>query len=664
MIGIGIDTGGTCTDAVIIDTEDNRVLSYGKTLTTKRDLKEGILKALNSLDESLVRKAEYLSLSTTLATNACVEGKGGRAKLVFIGVKKNAVEKMQGTYGLPPVREIYFLEGDPLREKEPQGKPDWDRFRKDVKESFTAYDSVAVVQINPKYNDGKYEKEAEEIISEELGVPCVRGYELYQEINVQRRGATALLNAKLLPVMKNFFDSIDRSLAELGLNLPIQVVKSDGSIMNRAYAMSRPVETLLCGPAASIIGAMELSDKKDGLIVDMGGTTSDVALVKNGVPVTCGDGISIGSWKTMVKGVTIDTFALGGDSAVYCDENVLCLDKSRIVPLCMVSAQYPSVQEKLRQLTDSYGVYSYPANQFLLLQNVPENLEKYSPNERKLIEALQDGPLIFAEAAAAVGISPYVFKFQRLEDEGVIIRCGITPTDVMHLYGDYTDYDREASRLGVLYLSYALRMPFEDICARIYEMAKERLYTNLVRILLKYETGEDVSESDRKALEKLTNFIFTGKQDRRFLTPDFHAETSLIGIGAPTKIFMEDVAEKLHAEADFPPYAMVANAIGAAVGSVVSEYVVRVEAGGPKSGMEGYVVTGGEKVETFEYYGDAVKRAKELAEERACARARAQGAGGGLSCEVKVYEDYYDAAGEGTRLFMGTQVVGRAAKKN
>ena len=86
MIGIGIDTGGTCTDAVIIDTTDHRVLSYGKTLTTKNDLKEGILKALSELDQELVKKARYLSLSTTLATNACVEGKGGRAKLVFFGV--------------------------------------------------------------------------------------------------------------------------------------------------------------------------------------------------------------------------------------------------------------------------------------------------------------------------------------------------------------------------------------------------------------------------------------------------------------------------------------------------------------------------------------------------------------------------------------------------
>lgn len=664
MIGIGIDTGGTCTDAVIIDSEDNRVLSYGKTLTTKYDLKEGILKALNSLDRQLVEKAEYLSLSTTLATNACVEGKGGRAKLVFIGVKAGAVEKMQGTYGLPPVGEIYFLNGDPLRTKMPEDLPDWTRFRKDVRESFTGFDSVAVVQINPKYNDGQYEKEAEAIIEEELGIPCVRGYDLFQEINVQKRGATALLNAKLLPVMQNFFDSIDRSLAELGLDLPIQVVKSDGSIMNRAYAVSRPVETLLCGPAASIIGAMELTGCRDGLIVDMGGTTSDVAMVRKGVPVASESGISIGPWKTMVRGVTIDTFALGGDSAVYCEDNSLYLDKQRIVPLCMASAAYPQVREKLRELTEHYAVYSYPANQFFMLQNVPKNPEKYSSNERKLIEALKSGPLIFAEAAAAVDISPYILKTDRLEREGVIVRCGVTPTDVMHLYGDYTDYDREASRLGVLYLSYALRTPFEDICKKIYDMAKARLYTNLVSILMKYETGE---EMQRETLKQLTDFIFSRRSPEKghlFLTPSFKAETGFIGIGAPTRIFLEEVAELFEAEAVFPEYAKVANAIGAAVGSVVSEYVVRVEPGGVQSDTGSFMVTGGEKVETFEYYADALKRAKALAEERACQKARDQGACGQLTSEVRVFEDYYDMAGAENRIFMGTQVIGRAAKKS
>ena len=662
MIGIGIDTGGTCTDAVIIESKTKKVLSYGKTLTTKRDLKEGILKALSALDQELVRKADYLSLSTTLATNACVEGKGGRAKLIFIGVKESVVKKMEGTYGLPPADEIYFMAGDPWGNK-PENRPNWELFRQDVREKFGEFDSVAIVQINPKYNDAAYEKEAKTIIIEELGLPCVCGYDLYQELNVQKRGATALLNARLLPVMQNFFDSIDRSLSEMGLNLPIQVVKSDGSIMSRDYALERPVETLLCGPAASIIGAMELSEEKDALIVDMGGTTSDVALVKKGIPVTSDGGISIGEWKTMVKGVAIDTFALGGDSGVDYEDNKIFLQKERIVPLCMLASQHPEVVDKLEALVNSYAVYSYPANQFFLLANAPENLEKYTANEQKLINALADGPLSFAEAAEAVGVSPYVFKIRRLEAEGIVIRSGVTPTDVMHIYGDYEAFNRQASVYGVEYISNVTKKMPEKVCQEIYDMAKERLYSQLVRILMKHETGAELESVDEAALEHLTSYLFRHDRDGyKFVEPKFCSNVSLVGIGAPTRIFLGDVAAKLSAKVDSPQYALVANAIGAAVGSIVSEYIVRIERCRPGS-TGNYMVTGGDKVQTFEYYGAALDCAKEIAVERAVERARSQGAKGELETSTVVHEDFYDVGGESNRLFLGAQVMGRAEAK-
>ncbi len=724
MITIGIDTGGTCTDAVVYDTEARQVLSYGKTLTTKQDLKEGILKALKALAPEAVAKASCISLSTTLATNACVEGKGGRAKLVFIGVKPAVVEKMAGEYGLPDVSEICFLEGDAARLARGSagsacsvtsagsagsvsfagsagsvssagfdgsaGTPDWEGFRRHVARDFGVYDSAAVVQINPKYNDGAFERQAEAIISEVLDIPCVRGYDLYQEINVQKRGATALLNARLLPVMRRFFDSVDRSLTEMGLDLPMQVVKSDGSIMSRDYALRRPVETLLCGPAASVIGALELCHEKedlDALIVDIGGTTSDVALVQGGVPVSSQSGINIGGWKTLVKGITIDTFALGGDTAVAWGENGLFLDRRRAVPLCMAAAAYPQVTERLEELTASFGVYSYPANQFFMLAAMPEQLEKYTESEQRLIKALADGPLIYEDAAKAVGISPYILKVGRLEDEGVVLRCGVTPTDVMHITGDYVQYDVRASRLGVEYLRRVTKGSFDDVCGAIYQLAKLRLYQNLVRILMKYETGQELPKEDEQALERLTERIFRGAcgaccdegldargrsaagirpgsgaaagNGFRFVAPDFAAKVNLIGIGAPSGIFVKDVAGLLRGKALVPEFAMVANAIGAAAGSVNSQCVVRIQPCTAPGAPGKFIVTGGDLPQYFDYYADALKAARSLAEERACRRAREQGARGRLRTEVQVIEDHYDVAGQENRLFLEARVEAR-----
>ena len=101
-IAIGIDTGGTCTDAVAYDYSENRVLAKGKTLTTREDLSVGIARALDTLPQAYIRDASLVSLSTTLATNACVEGKGARAKLVLFGMTDELMDrlKVEETYGI------------------------------------------------------------------------------------------------------------------------------------------------------------------------------------------------------------------------------------------------------------------------------------------------------------------------------------------------------------------------------------------------------------------------------------------------------------------------------------------------------------------------------------------------------------------------------------
>lgn len=667
MIGIGIDTGGTCTDAVIFDIKNHKVLSQSKTLTTKQDLKMGILKALSGLDQDLARSASYISLSTTLATNACVEHKGGRAKLVFIGVNSAVVKKMGNEYGLPPMGDIYFMKGDAGQLDSPENTPDWEKFEEDIEKEFQEFDSVAIVQMNPKYNDGEYEIQAEKIIKKKLGLPCVRGYDLFQELNVQKRGATALLNARLLPVMEVFFDSIEKSLTELGLNLPIVIVKSDGSIMSREFAISRPVETLLCGPAASIIGAMELSKYQDALIVDMGGTTSDVAMVKDGVPVTSETGISIGEWKTMVKGVSIDTFALGGDSAVKYKRGQLYLDNRRCVPLCMAASQYPKMRKALKTLVLMDRPFDYPAHEFFMLVNRPEHIEKYTPSEQKFIKALENGPLIYRDAAAAVGTSPHVLTMKRLEDEGTIIRIGMTPTDVMHVYGDYTEFDSAASELGAAYLATVTKGSSEEVCKEIYDLTKCRLYSNLVRIFMKYEMGGDLSPQEWENLEKLTAYIFrhAGQNLADFaIRPGFATPSKLIGIGAPTQIFLADVAKLLGTDADFPQDGKVANAIGAAMGNISTECIIKIEPyKGIKSSYLTYVISGGHETYSLPDYHDALVEAKKTARQCAIERSRQQGAVGEVEVEIDVKENTYQRNKYALAEIIETLVIARAVSE-
>ena len=130
------------------------------------------------------------------------------------------------------------------------------------------------------------------------------------------------------------------------------------------------------------------------------------------------------------------------------------------------------------------------------------------------------------------------------------------------------------------------------------------------------------------------------------MAPDFAAKVNLIGIGAPSGIFVKDVAGLLRGKALVPEFAMVANAIGAAAGSINSQCVVRIQPCTAPGAPGKFIVTGGDLPQYFDYYADALKAARSLAEERACRRAREQGARGRLRTEVQVIEDHYDVAGD------------------
>ena len=661
MIGIGIDTGGTCTDAVVYDTEEHKVLSWSKAVTTHRNLKIGILEALKKLDPAETARARYVSLSTTLATNACVEDLGCRAKLILMGVNPKAITRMDGVYGLPSAGEIFFMGGDPGRIDPRERDPDWEDFRRRLPE-LAGYDCIAIVQINPNYNNGEYENIAAGIIREELGIPCVKGYDLYQEANVQRRGATALLNARLIPIMENFFHSIEESLKEMGLDLPILVVKSNGNVMTREYAAKRPVDTLLCGPAASVMGAVELLGGEAGVVCDIGGTTTDVAMVRNGTPVSSGQGIQIGKWRTMVKGISIDTFALGGDTAIEYHNGELFLTGRRAVPLCSLAAEFPCVRDKLAFIVRKGLSYGYPAQDFFVLSSEPEHPERYNERDRKMIRLLSEEPRGFEEMAKLMDQSPYTFKMGRLEEEGIVIRGSITPTDVMHYRGEFTQYDAAASRLGLRYLSTLLGRPMDEVCDMIYGLARKRLYTNLVQIMLGHEAGHGLDEEESAQLAKLTDMLFQRKDlhmTDRFLSFGIRSVLPLIGVGGPAEVIFGDVPERLAAEAKFPEHKEIANAIGATVGRLSCSFTVRIEPDNLRNWGHRFYLIGGDEVEGFDVYEDAKKRAAEIAEIRVREIIDKEGASQNVDIAIDYKEDFWSIGGGRPSVFVMTEVTAR-----
>ena len=155
MIGLGIDTGGTCTDSVLFDTVGQTILATGKTLTTKKNLIVGIEQAMDELPKTQLKSVEFVSLSTTLATNACVENRGGKVKLVMVGKIPEEPKRICQKYGFEDEQDLYFLAGIPGGGNCQEVTPDWGVFEKDV-EKFSACDAVGVVQFYPEWNEGAY----------------------------------------------------------------------------------------------------------------------------------------------------------------------------------------------------------------------------------------------------------------------------------------------------------------------------------------------------------------------------------------------------------------------------------------------------------------------------------------------------------------------------
>lgn len=635
MIGIGIDTGGTCTDAVIYDMDAGEVLARAKTETTHQDLKIGIGKAVDALPQELLKKAGQIALSTTLATNACVEGKGGHGKLILIGVHERVFLETHADYGIEEASDVLRIPCRILPQAEDCEEPDWESVRKALPAFLSDCDCVSIVQLYSADHQGAYEKQTESIIREISDIPVILGNSLFPDRNAIRRGAGALLNARLIPVLYEFQQAIREVFLLRGIDLPITIIRSDGSQMSERFAAKRPVETLLCGPAASVIGAQTLADTEDALVVDIGGTTTDVAIIRGGLPERASDGILVGRWKTFVKGLFIDTFGLGGDSAIhYLQGDGIYLEERRVIPLSMLASAHPAVRERLKRLAELGRAHPYYLHEFFVLVRDPSPNASYTDEETALIAALREGPLSFEQAAEAMDRDIYSMRTERLETDGLILRAGLTPTDIMHLCGDFDAYDAEAAEYAARFV--ARSAGFADtkaLCEAVYEAVVKKLYDNLCRIMIRLEILDQKAEpSEIEAMIEANYRLATDREaaEKAFFAPSFSLRAKLIGVGAPTHVFLPRVAKLLNTEAIIPKDAAVANAVGAIAGQVVA--VVHLSIAPETDDVRyDYRVQSPDGSRGFASYEEARVYAEDTAAALAKARAKEQGAAGEIS---------------------------------
>jgi len=647
--GVGIDTGGTYTDAVIFDLEKRDVLASHKSQTTKEDLTKGILNALDGLDLELVRKAEVICLSTTLATNACVEDRGARSKLIFIGVDPKAVAWAGAEAGLDdPELICYVSEGW-------QYAKDWEQFLDEHVEWLEDAQALGIVELNAQSNGAVYERAARDAILTRYQIPVICGYELSDEVNSIKRGASALLNGRLIPVLAEFLEAIHEAMRERKVLAPIAIMRSDGTLMSERFTGEHPVETILCGPAASVVGSSAVVQEENAVVVDMGGTTTDIALIKEQIPVRAHRGVRVGRWHTAVQGLLVHTLGLGGDSAVRYDRKrkELYLDSVRVMPLCAAAARWPQVTAKLKELQERYIKHTLPLYElFYLVKDVSED-PHYNETERAFCSMLKEGPLTFEEAASSMQADIYNFKMERLEKEGVVMRCGLTPTDIMHLKGDFTAFSSEASGLGAAFVAAGVGKTVEELCDWVYNEVKKKLYFYIAEMLL----FEEKPQLRKKGLDPQTismlewSWELAMSGQTNMIGMQFHTPMTLIGVGAPIHIFLPDVAKALHTHCLIPQQANVVNAVGAVACNVSVASTVEIL---PDDG--GFFIANQDGGVIIKELEDAVEYAWPIAESRAKEAAISRGACEPLIVRKKV-KPVMAASGYGSEIFMRCEVT-------
>ncbi|MEL7564629.1 MAG: hydantoinase/oxoprolinase family protein [Dehalobacterium sp.] len=609
---LGIDTGGTYTDGVIVEMKHKKILNKAKALTTREDLAIGIRNCINNLDFNDFDKISVVSLSTTLATNATVEGRGCPVGLLMIGHEP---------IGKVPVEHFAVLSGGHNIHGMPLDELDEDDIRKKIMEMKGEVDAVAISGYLSVRNPA-HELRVKELVEEILDLPVVCAHQLTTSLGLHERTVTAALNARLIPIIAELIESVKRVLGEKKIDASMMIVKGDGSLMGETMAREKPIETILSGPAASIIGGTFLTDTKDALVLDMGGTTTDIALLKNGVPRINREGAMVGGWLTRVQAAEIFTYGLGGDSYLQLtrDGNVQ-VGPQRVWPLCVVAHQYPNLINELKVHFEKYYdlMFAQATDCFMFIKR--STSERLTELEEKVISILEQGPRSLYYLANILDLDPNLFSLNHLVDIGVVARISMTPTDILHAKGTYTQWNSEAARMGVEILAHRIDKTAEEFI----QMASEKIINDLCITCLQSLVGGEEQALWLKSNETAMYFVnkALSPKEKQVLKCSFQIDMPIVGIGAPVEAWLPEVAEKMHTQLVIPEHAEVANAIGAATGKIMETIKVLIK---PGESDTGYIMHAPWERIIFETLEEASEYALTEAKKRAVFAAEKAGA--------------------------------------
>lgn len=571
---LGLDTGGSYTDAVLLDDSRN-VVATAKALTTHENLIGGLRSAVNQVvSDEMAGQVELVALSTTLATNALVEGRGRAVALILIGFSPAQLQRanlQQALAGDPHV----FVAGGHDASGQPLSSLDTIALYAFVDQVDARVEAYAVSAMFAVRNPA-HELEAQALISRVSGKPVTCGHHLSSGLDAPRRALTALLNARLIPLTAALLQAAHALLEQRGIQAPLMVVKGDGSLISDAMALSHPVETILSGPAASVVGAQFLCQEDELMVSDMGGTTTDVALIRQGQPRLNPEGAVVGGWRTMVQAIDVKTHGLGGDSRiVYSRERrAFTLLPQRVMPLSLLVHQRPELLAVLESQLQLPLSTTHSA-QFVMIHGVPGPIAGLSSQQQELYDRIREKPLAVQSLFSDQTLERALL---RLEQRGLVLRAGFTPSDAAHVLERQNDWDRAAASLGArLLVRYAkdnLGPVFDDEEDFCRAMARH-VSMDAAMILLDAASSTGLSESQQALLR--SGF----EQDQAsLLRVSCRLQVPVMALGAPAHGYYPLATSLLGTRLVASEHASVANALGAVVGTIRQQQLIVITPAG------------------------------------------------------------------------------------
>ncbi|WP_321429880.1 hydantoinase/oxoprolinase family protein [uncultured Methanolobus sp.] len=548
---LGIDAGGTYTDAVLLDDENETIIESSKSLTSYPDPLEGIRGAIEGLDPQRLREVKVVSVSTTLSTNSILEGTGSPVALILIGnfdikeeLPTNHYLQVKGGHDHNGI-ETNPLDTESIKE-----------FVLEVKDKVSAFAISSYFSVR----NHDHELCVKDIVTELTGLPAVCSYELSQDLGAFERAVTAFLNAQLIPVTERFMTTVEAEIKSRGIDAKVFMLKCDGSVIGIQSALKKPIESIFSGPAGSLVGASFLAKSDSCAVIDVGGTSTDISVIYSGVPEMSDAGAVVGGWKTRVKAIKMETSAMGGDSHVWVRGKDINIGPRRVIPLCRAAVLYPGFLEHLKAnpipSKMRLGINYQPTKFYL---RTDYDAIEASPEEREVLEAVKKEPTSTTEIFNRIKKFPASKIFDSLIQKRLLQPIGFTLTDALHVLGEYTERNIEAANVGADMLGSIVDMDRHEFAKYIKREFSKNMACDLVSFFL---DGVEKSE-----IRKIFDIRSPAK---------FKIEVPIVLIGGPVSAFVNEMQEILDAEIILPEYSNVGNAAGALAAKGIRRFEVLI----------------------------------------------------------------------------------------